>query len=77
MQLQDQVRLFTHQIDAIILEAIPPGKKIFGRLLAYQLDIPYKMIRYHVRECLSTVVEITTPNISSDGRPSNIIICRR
>jgi hypothetical protein len=77
LQFQDQVKPFVHQIDTIILEAIPPGRKIFGRALAYQLDIPYKVIRYHIRECLSIAVEITTPHINSDGRSWNVIIYRR
>ena len=77
MQLQDQTKPFTHEIDAVILEAIPPGRKVFGRALAYHLDIPYKVIRYHIRECLSIVVEITTPHINSDGRSWNVIIYRR
>ena len=50
--IQDPILRFAHEVDSIILEAIPPGRKIFGRALAYQLDIPYKVIRYHIRECL-------------------------
>ena len=75
--IQDPILRFAHEVDSIILEAIPPGKKIFGRALAYQLDIPYKVIRYHIRECLSVAVEITTPHINSDGRSWNVIIYRR
>ena len=77
MQLQNQIKPFAHEIDTVILEAIPPGRKVFGRALAYQLDIPYKVIRYHIRECLSIAVEITTPHINSDGRSWNVIIYRR
>ena len=75
--IQAPILRFAHEVDSIILEAIPPGKKIFGRALAYQLDIPYKVIRYHIRECLSIAVEITTPHINSDGRSWNVIIYRR
>ena len=75
--IQDPILRFAHEVDSIILEAIPPGRKIFGRALAYQLDIPYKVIRYHIRECLSVAVEITTPHINSDGRSWNVIIYRR
>ncbi|MBX8640624.1 MAG: hypothetical protein KIY10_10905 [Thermoplasmata archaeon] len=59
-----------HPVDRIILAAVMKKRQTWGRAIAFQIGIPYKALRYHVRECLTMQVEIK-------NLPRNIILLKR
>ncbi len=68
-ELNEKITL-PHEIDRSILAAIPRGHIIYGRALAKELDIPYKILCYHIRNCLTDQIVITLPY--KEGKPIHI-----